>query len=380
MSGQALFLPWIQLDKPIKIGDVTFHPFSDALSAAGHRRAQLQSFGSIYIDGYILALSMERGEPIPRLRPTIVFVADDDEFAQHARDAVEVLMLATILENGISQANGATFYNVVRWLDGEADFIVDVTPKMRGRRLNGIGASTYFHMKPPHTGEFHHLRKQAMVDALWAAVNGTSADEFREIFDTFHTATSESPDVSPELAESLMAKAATLLTHRHGMPDQKGPMLKRLRSLLTAFVTESTTDEFGYHIARVWQAVRDHRNDFWHPERRGGNIFPFSDQTLVAPLVIALRMVHALIAARLIELNYASADGDLADDIVAIEHWIATLVSSLDDGLEALTGVELMMERKSRAENVEEQFTKLRWNAHIDHAISRHMAHSNYES
>ncbi|HEY1654764.1 MAG TPA: hypothetical protein VGF86_06610 [Candidatus Tumulicola sp.] len=262
MSNTVLFLPWVQLENLIVVGDVTFHPFAEALALAGKRRAQLELFGSIYVDGYTLALACERHGSVPRLYPTVAFVAEDDELARHARDAVDVLMLSTILENSMLRANGATFASAVRWLDGESGFIVDFTPRMHGSTTNAIGAETYFEMRPPRTGTFHHSRRAAMVDALWAAVNGSFATELRQIFDTLRTATSESPDVSMDLAESLMAKAATLLTHLPGTPDQQGPMLTRLRALLSRFAAESTCDKYGFHIARVWQAVRDHRNDF----------------------------------------------------------------------------------------------------------------------
>ena len=179
-------------------------------------------------------------------------------------------MLSTILENSMPHANGATFARVIRWLDGEPGLMVDFTPRMHGSTTNGIMADTYLEMRPPSTGSFHHSCRPAMVEALWKAVNGIFAPELREIFDTLRTATSESPDVSMDLAESLMAKAATLLTRLPTTPDKKEPLLARLRALLSRFVPESTGDEYGFHIARVWQAVRDHRNDFWHPERRTG--------------------------------------------------------------------------------------------------------------
>jgi len=279
-------------------------------------------------------------------------------------------MLSTILENGLIHANGATFASVVRWLDGEPGFIVDLTPRMHGSTTNGIGADTYFEMKPPGTGSFHHSRRPAMVDALWAAFNGGFAVQLRNILDTLRTATSESPDVSMDLAESLMAKAATLLTHLPGTPDQKGPMLTRLRALLTRFTAESTGDEYGFHIARVWQAVRGQRNQFWHPEHRSGAIFPFNDQRLVTPLVLALRMVHALVAARLIELGYASNDSELAADIVAIERWISTLGPHLEADLEPVTDAASMMKRKERTEEVEGSFWESRSNARFAQAIA----------
>ena len=370
MTSTVLFLPWVQIENPIVVGDVIFYPFAEALTLAGERRAQLKLFGSIYVDGYTLALASERREPAPRLRPTVVFVAEDDERARHARDAVDVLMLSTILENGVLHANGATFASVIRWLDGEPGFMVDFTPRMHGSTTNGIGANTYFEMKPPRTGSFHHSRRAEMVDALWAAVNGTFATELRKIFDTLRTATSESPDVSMDLAESLMAKAATLLTHLPGTPDQKGPMLARLRSLLTRFTVESTGDEYGFHIARVWQAVRDHRNDFWHPERRSGALFPFNDQTRVTPLVLALRMVHALVAARLIELGFASDDSELAADVVAIERWISTLGPDLEADLEPVTDAASMMKSKERTEKVERSFWESRSHARFERAVA----------
>lgn len=374
MTSSVLFLPWVHIQEPILVGDVTFHPFVKALALADGRRAQLELFGSIYVDGYTLALALQRGEPAPRLHPTVAFIAEDDERGRHVRDAVGVLMLSTIFENHILAANGTTFASAIRWLDGVPGFMVDYTPRLNGSTTNGIGADTYFEMKPPSVGAFHHLRRASMVDALWGAINGTFAVELREILDTLRTATSESPDVSMDLAESLMAKAATLLTHLPGTPDQKGPMLARLLTLLSRFTPATTGDEYGFHIARVWQAVRDHRNDFWHPARRRGALFPFNQQTLVAPPVLALRMIHALVAARLIELGYAPTDGELAADVVAIDRWISTLGPHLETGVERVTDPESMMRRKERVEQVEASFWESRSQARFQLAVTRELA------
>jgi hypothetical protein len=71
MTSAVLFLPWVQIENPIVVGDVTFHPFAEALALAGERREQLELFGSIYVDGYTIALACERREPVSRLRPTV---------------------------------------------------------------------------------------------------------------------------------------------------------------------------------------------------------------------------------------------------------------------------------------------------------------------
>ena len=84
--------------------------------------------------------------------------------------------------------------------------------------------------------------------------------------------------------------------------------------------------------------------------------------------------VPAEIAARLVELGYAAVDGELADDVVAVERWIATLVPELDAGLEALSDVKLMMERNTRAENAERAFLSLRSKARLEPALARHLS------
>jgi len=373
MTGTVLLLPWIQIEKPITIGDVTFCTFGDALLIAGEARGQLEAVGSIYVEGYTLGIAAGRGEPVPHIYPTVVFVAENDKDGRHARDAVDVLMLSTILENSIMHANGATFAHVMRWLGGERGFMVDITPRMHGSTRNLIGAEAYLEMKPPHVGPFHHARRLSMVDALWAAVNSPTGDDWHEVFDTLRTATSESPDVSMDLARSLMAKAATLLTHQLGMPDKKGPLLARLRALLGRLIAESTGDAYGFHIARVWQAVRDHRNEFWHPEPWATDTFPFMGQRLVAPMLLALRMVHAVLAARLIEDGFAPEDGELADDVNAIEQWIATLAADLEKGLEPVRCPVTFMARKKRVDDTHDAFYKLRSRARLARGVARAM-------
>jgi hypothetical protein len=362
MKRGVMLLPWIQIQRPITVGDIVFHPFADALALAGQNEPRLRSFGETYVEGVTLGLAIERGERTPYLLPTVVFVEEDDASIRAAHDAVDVLMLATIFENHGFGANGTTFERVLRPLDVGHPFVVDRVPRMHGATINMSGPMALV-MRPPHTGPFHHVRRPAMVDALWEAMNGPAASEFREILDTLRTALSESPIVSMVLAESLMAKVATLLVHRKGLPDEKAVLLARVRGLLGHVLVESTGDAYGFHIARVWQVVRDHRNDFWHPERRGGDAFPFSAQTMVTPFMLALRMAHALVAARLIELGHAEPDSELAADIVGIERWIATLEPSLEDGLEMLTGVKLEIEHMQRADTVESSYGSFRIDA-----------------
>jgi hypothetical protein len=91
----------------------------------------------------------------------------------------------------------------------------------------------------------------------------------------------------------------------------------------------------------------------------------------VAPLVIALRMVHGLLAARLVELGYAPVDGELADDISGIERWIATLEPTLDAGLETLTGVALAMERNERADKAATSFFQFRSKVRCERTFRR---------
>src|ERR1700686_4626404 len=118
MTSTVLFLPWVQIENSIVVGDVAFYPFAEALTLAGERRAQLKLFGSIYVDGYTLALASEPGEPAPGARPTL-------------------------LENGVLHANGATFARSIRWLDGAPAFIVGFSPRMNGSTTNCVGASAY---------------------------------------------------------------------------------------------------------------------------------------------------------------------------------------------------------------------------------------------
>jgi hypothetical protein len=374
MTSNVLFLPWVPIDHAITLGDVTFHPFADALDLAGGRRDQLELFGSIYVDGYTLALAVQRGEPAPRIYPAVAFVEDDDADARKVRDAVDVLMLSTMLENDIDPANGATFSAVVRWLDGERGLIVDHTPRIHGSTTNGLYAETYFEMRPPRAGRFHHSRRPAMVEALVSALRTPFAGELRDVFDTLRAATSESADVSMDLAESLIAKATTLLVRLPATPDNKKQMLPRVRALLAPFIPDSTGDGYGFHIARVWQAVRDHRNEFWHPKPLPVDIFPFMGQRLVTPMLLATRMTHALLAARLIELGCAAPDGELRADVVAIERWISTLQPALEAGLVPVTDSTSMLARKERVDEAHAAFWRLRSNARFELAVNREMA------
>jgi hypothetical protein len=365
-------LPWIELHDTIVVGDVTILPFAEALHQADARAEQLETLAAIYVDGYSLPLAIANGNEVPYLKPAVVFVSDDDDGVRHAQDAIDVLMLSTIFENNPMRANGATFATSQRYLDGEHGFMIDITPTMYGTRMNAIGAEMYLEMKPPRTGPFHHGRRPAMVNALVRALEGPFASELRRLFDTLRTATSESPDVPMDLAESLLAKAAMLVIHQPRLEDRKSPMLARLQKLLGALIEPSTGDEYGFHIARVWQAVRDHRNDFWHPDRRGSNDFPFVQQRLVSPMMLAMRMMHGLLSARLIELGCADSDGDLRADVIGAEDWIGTLNPSLEDGLDLLAaGPKRDLEMHLRAQAAEDNFGRLRSRERLKLGLAR---------
>lgn len=374
MTNRVLLLPWIQLDEPLFIGAVTILPFPEALRKAASRAEQLAVLASIYVDGYTLRLAIQRNEAIPFLKPAVIFVDEDDHDARAAQDAVDVLMVSTIFENDLFRANGATFASAQRYLDGEFGFMADITPTMYGTRMNGIGADAYLEMKPPRTGLFHFGRREELVRALVAALGTNVARDLRRLFDTLRTATSESPDVPMDLAESLVAKAAMLVTHVPGIEDQRARALRRVRELLYPLVGSPMTDEFGYHIARVWQVVRDHRNDFWHPVRHAARDFPFMQQRLVSPMTLAIRMIQALLSARLIELGCAQTDSELADDVVGAERWIATVGPELETGLADLTGIKRQMEHNARAQKADADFCRFRSKARLERGIRRHLA------
>jgi hypothetical protein len=85
-------------------------------------------------------------------------------------------------------------------------------------------------------------------------------------------------------------------------------------------------------------------------------------------------MVHALVAARLIELGYAPDESELAADVVAIERWISALGPDLEADLEPVTDATSMMKRKERAEKAETLFWESRSHARLGRAIARVIA------
>ncbi len=91
-------------------------------------------------------------------------------------------------------------------------------------------------------------------------------------------------------------------------------------------------------------------------------------------MVLALQMVHALAAARLVELGYAPDDGEVAADVVAIERWIAALGPDLEVGLVPVTDAASMMKRKERVDSTEQAFWKSRSQARFERTVTRHLA------
>jgi len=151
---------------------------------------------------------------------------------------------------------------------------------------------------------------------------------------------SDSPDMSLELQHSLFAKAATLVIWKRGIRGDYDRYLKpRINALLEPFFQGRRARgskrplRGSSWIRKAWLAVRGQRNNFWHPQRRGGRRYKFSRQQLVLPMMIALRVVYALILARLAEMHVLREKSKLRLDIPAVAQWIGSLGPDLENGL-----------------------------------------------
>ncbi len=81
----------------------------------------------------------------------------------------------------------------------------------------------------------------------------------------------------------------------------------------------------GRHIMSAWDAFREYRNEYWHPDERISAPYTFEEQTAVHLNLIAFRMIVALVIATLVDMGALSPVSKLAAFPPAIEQWIGEI-------------------------------------------------------
>ena len=356
----ALLLPWVHNAARFAVGDVEFLPYADALNSLPHEQAvALERYAGMYVSGETVSdaiaqlRQLRAGREAPdadlralvgkirepsHLEPLIVLVSTRVA-VDHALRAVECLMFATIIENGVYYATSVTFrvegYDLARETGG----ITEVRPRMHGRVISGLDVATRIVVRPEHAETYHSNADLEFAAALLNAVELPKGRYLVEALAALRLAMNDSPDVTQALQHSLFAKAATLAIWKRGLKKDTVTALRpRVDDLLGPFFQRrrrygsKATLRGPAWIRKAWIAVRSERNNFWHPRHRK-NRAKFSQQRLVTPMMIALRTVYALTLARLAEIGTLRSDSRLRADVPAIAEWIASLGPDLERGL-----------------------------------------------
>jgi hypothetical protein len=246
-------------------------------------------------------------------------------------------MFATVIENSVFYANSSTFRVDGYDLSRNVGDVTETRPRMHGRLLGSFNLESRFIVRPDHAEQYHAGANLEFASALLKAQERGGGRYITEALAALRLAMSDSPDVTQELQHSLFSKAATLVIWKRGLKNDNVTKLKhRVDSLLLPFFQGRRISGRPLRgpswIRKAWIAVRLARNNFWHPKRRRGRS-KFSQQNLVAPIMIALRVVYALILARLNEMRVLSKNSTLRSDVPAVAEWIASLGPNLENNL-----------------------------------------------
>lgn len=361
-----LVCPWIDIRRPIEIGDLTLLPLPQAVECIDpslrrsvvlatsyfYRRAsveatvrKLREFSAALNDGDDPARALAEHEltlPQPTSPAVILLTSEFDE--ERAYRAIDALMFATIVRNNsVAYASAAAFRCYTQRLTtGEAGFITAVSRRAHGSLSNAFYAGDRLELQPDNAGTFHRNAEPALLTALFTALTSPEGIYLIDAVDALRLASSDSPDMSSALEYSLYAKASSLAFYIRGK-DDFAVQVVRLEKLLEPFLGPKPTavgSDATYEIVRVWKAVRSARNSFWHPRLGNSGTYRFERQRLIAPHHIARHMVYAIVVARLIELGALASENVVAADVVGVESWLATIGPELEDGLVDPAGVE----------------------------------------
>lgn len=368
----AFILPWLRLNEPFELtGGIVLLPLSAALEKLDEpHRASLHAAASTFYDRWPIEstiadlrelqelttdLSDEtiaertRALHVPKpLLPAIVLTGDVPRDINRVRIALDTLAFASVVENQrFNYANSAVFASFRLRLAGTATgFLTDTTIRLYGRALNTVEAARRIDMRPHQVPDDPRIgaRPEFLRPLIQACRKRSGATLIRAL-ENLRMATSDAPDLSESLKESLFALAAELIADIPPQSQKRGKsrtvvINQRLHSLLDPLFQRggptSSRRRRGRKSAtliRVFWAVRRKRNSFWHPapdRRRGPR---FSRQLLVTPLVIAINMTYALTIARLVELGALPTESDLVADVYACTDWLAHLGPELQTGL-----------------------------------------------
>jgi hypothetical protein len=271
----------------------------------------------------------------------MIVLIEDFKGLRRGIEAIDALMFATVIENQAFYSNSTTFTRHIYDLSKQSDILTEFRSRMHGTLIDAYPSGYRIHVRPEYAEQYHRSANLKFASALAIAQRRREGLYLKRALETLRLAMSDSPEMTQSLQHSLFAKAATLVVFTSDLKnDGDKQLVPRVNKLLKpCFAGRRRLDNASLHgpswIRKAWIAVRWERNGFWHARGRGGSRARFTarKQRLVAPMMIALRMVYSLTIARLLEMGVISADNALISDVAAVAEWIASLGPHREQGL-----------------------------------------------
>jgi hypothetical protein len=320
-NPEMAVFPWIDLKEPLTIGDVEFLPRAVAIERAGELGPNVDASTSYFYDHRIEGAPY-LGHPLGlvSLQPTVVLLDGTITYERVDRAAL-VWGFATIFGNDgqFTYANSTTFQHFYQKLGGEAGVHARRMRRMHGSLLNGSLVMNALDVRPHWCGNCHDPDED-MLPLLESIIDDSGAGPIWQALDALRLATKDD-DTEPAAAEHAhYARAVERLLHRPGQPRKQRDHLQRAlaEELLRPMLANATPP---YRILDVRDAVRDRRNEFWHPEASFAPKRTFEKQVKVHPNLIAFRAISTLITASIRAIVNRPLPDRLETYVEAVEEW-----------------------------------------------------------
>lgn len=332
MQLDIVVFPWLGLDKPCSVQRFEFVPASTAAEKHPAYANALRAATSYFFDNQRVNDPFDEGAPtkLVPVEPSVI-VLENPEDASDAYAATLALFFAVLFDNSTHRyANGTNFREFHQSLSPEFDGFGRRTRAMFGSRMLGTRPSNAIEVRPVWCGEWHAPNEE-VLDLSLAALTAEGSEAIRRCLSALVPATYDSDEYESDLERSLYALALERLLHRRGKTKKRdskkglsgrllGETLSRVRRLSEPpeYLLRSF-DPTAPAIQKILSYIREERNDFWHPERRGKR--PLSHQQAVSPNLVAFRALSALILTCMADVLARPLPLGLINYVAAVEDW-----------------------------------------------------------
>lgn len=317
-------LPWLTLNEPVEVGEVTYYPARSVDAVLGEKAAILKDRLHIYCDTWdskpihaTFALhrrQLDRGGPAP---------------TAEIREATDIFLVASIFQNdgGFgNEVNATTFTLFFQGLGGQPGFLATRVRRRYGGFVTGFTTEQQV-IRPAYAASLIDYSRE-LIDALVAAQNHPDAWKLFTALEWFRRGSTEADNTDHDVDLVLLLTAIDFLLAHPGTSRRGGLDQDRILALLSRFelrpccsvrrtkVERSYIQTFLFVLDRV-------RNETIHPEADAEKAEHYSfGRSNVAFAWFADRCFMALLVARLIEVGVLQETDDLRAFVTGIEEWL----------------------------------------------------------